>query len=135
MPPAIIPGSPVARHQGRKGLVEDEIGRAFREFLHDLGARPDQQVGGLGDEYVADNPEAQLGPRIIRGLNEFALVAAGVKDASFSISVGGRAVEMNLAVETVQTWRGDSSYRLAEGRRHQGQCQRHPRELEGPNVG
>jgi len=29
----------------------------------------------LGHKCVADGPEARLGPKIIRGLNEFALVA------------------------------------------------------------
>ena len=113
-------------------VAKDEIGRAFRELLHDLGrvrqgARPDEQVGVLGHEYVADNPEAQLGPKVIQGLNEFALVAVGVKDAGLSISVGGQVVEMILTVEMLQTWHGDSLYHLAEGRRHQKQCLRHPR--------
>jgi len=115
-------------------VAEDELGRAFRELLHDLGrvpqaARPDQQVGVLGHEHLADNPEAQLDPKIVQGLNEFALVALGVKDAGPSINVGGQEVEMVLTVEMLQTWHGDSLYHLAEGRRHQIQCLRHPRPL------
>ena len=79
------------------------------------------------DQDVADNPEAQPGPKIIQGLNESALVAVGVKDAGFAMSVGGQLVEMILTVEMLQTWHGDSLYHLAEGRRHQRQCLRHPR--------
>jgi hypothetical protein len=52
----------------------------------------------MRDECPADNPEAQFGPKFIRGLNEFALPAVGVKDASFSISGGGQVVEMIPAV-------------------------------------
>ena len=73
----------------------------------------------LGHKCVADGPEAQLGPKIIRGLNEFALVAVGLKDAGFSISVGGQVVGMVLTVETLQTWHGNSLCHLPEGRRHQ----------------
>jgi hypothetical protein len=87
-------------------------------------------VGVLGHEDVADNPEAQLGPKIIQGLNEFAPVAVGVKDAGFSVSVGGQIVEIILAVEMLQTWHGDGLYHLAEGRRHKNQCLRHPRRDE-----
>ena len=78
----------------------------------------------LGHEYVADNPEAQLGPGVIQGLNEFALAAVGVKDAGFS--AGGQGVEMLPTVEMLETWHGDGLHHLAEGRRHQRQCQRHP---------
>ena len=84
-------------------------------------------MGVLGHEDVADNPEAQLSPKIIQGLNEFALVAVGVKDAGFAMSVGGQLVEMILTVEMLQRWHGDNLYHLAEGRRHQRQCLRHPR--------
>jgi hypothetical protein len=44
----------------------------------------------------------------------------------FSKSVGRQEVEMILTVEMLQTWHGDSLYHLAEGRRHKGQCLRHP---------
>jgi hypothetical protein len=44
----------------------------------------------LGHKYVADDPEAQTAPKIIRALKEFAPVAVGVRDAGFSISVGGQ---------------------------------------------
>jgi hypothetical protein len=37
----------------------------------------------LGHNYVADDSEAQLAPKIIRALNEFARVAVGVRDAGF----------------------------------------------------
>jgi hypothetical protein len=46
--------------------------------------------------YVAHNPEAQLGPKIIPGLNEFALAAVGVKNACLSVSVDGQVVDRML---------------------------------------
>ena len=46
--------------------------------------------------YVAHNPEAQLGPKIIPGLNEFALTAVGVKNACLSVSVDGQVVDRML---------------------------------------
>jgi len=73
----------------------------------------------LGHKCVADGPEAQLGPKIIRGLNEFALVAVCVKDAGFWIGAGGQAVGMVLTVGMLQPWHGNSLCHLAEGRRHQ----------------
>jgi hypothetical protein len=91
-------------------------------------------VAVLGHEYVADNPEAQLTPKIIQGLNEFALVAVGVKDAAFSMSVGGQVVEMILTVDMLQTWRGDSLCHSADGRRHEKQCLRHPRSGEATSA-
>jgi hypothetical protein len=54
----------------------------------------------LGHKCVADGPEAQLGPKIIRGLNESALIAVGVKDASLSVVVQfnvGAALRRHLA--------------------------------------
>ncbi len=64
-------------------------------------------------------------PRAVFATREFALVAVGVKDAGFS--VGGQVVEILLTVEMLQTWHGHSLFHLAEGRRHQKQCLRHPR--------
>ena len=34
-------------------------------------------------------------------------------------------------VEMLQTWHEESLYQMAEGRRHKGQCLRHPRSTEG----
>jgi hypothetical protein len=40
-------------------------------------------------------------------------------------------VEILLTVEMLQTWHGHSLFHLAEGRRHQRQCLRHPRDRKG----
>jgi hypothetical protein len=53
---------------------------------------PARSAGGSPaprDEHIASDPEAQVGRKIAEGLNELALVAIGVKDAGFSMGVGG----------------------------------------------
>jgi hypothetical protein len=61
-------------------------------------------------------PEAQLGPKIIQGLDEFAFVAFAVKNMRSAIDVGSEMVDRVLTVEMLRprrrpSWASDSPYR------------------------
>jgi hypothetical protein len=130
-------------------IAENEVGGAFRKLLHDLrrvrqGTRPDGQVIVLGHQHITEDLEAQFGPEVVGGLNEFALEAVGVKNARSPISAGSKVRSMILALEVLQALhgrslhdrRGDMYKRLCVppnqrdtvwGRIHKRRCMRHPR--------
>ena len=98
-------------------VAQNKIGRAFRQPLHDLGrvrpsTRPDHQMTVVGHQHVTDNFEAQLRPEITQGLDEFELIAIGVKNAGSPMGVGGQVVEMVLTIEMLQAWHWHSLHAM-----------------------
>ena len=77
------------------GILRPQKERA-QNHKPDFFTRSDQQVAvrRLTDEDVADNSEAQFGPKLVQSLNKFPLVAVGVKDRGLPVGVGGQAVEV-----------------------------------------